>query len=141
MKIWHINSHTKNNREHMLRRNYCYIGLGNDIHDYNKRVSKNRNTTPHQLNRFQENAKSGDIILLYQNKKGYIAYGVYTGIINDPILGNDVAPDWNRTEIQKHIQVQSWNYIHNPSTKYFKRKTLVEIKKDAMNTFNAIVNL
>ena len=57
------------------------------------------------------------------------------------MLGSDIAPDWNKTEIQKHIQVESWNYINNPSTKYFQRKTLVEIKKDPLNTFNTIVNL
>ena len=28
----------------MIRRNYCYIGLGNDINDYNQRILKNKNT-------------------------------------------------------------------------------------------------
>ena len=107
----------------MIRRNYCYIGLDNDINDYNQRVLKNKNTTPHQFYRFQEEAEPGDIILLYQNKKGYIAYGKFTGVINEPILGSDIAPDWSKTEIQKHIQVESWVFINNPSTKYFKRKT------------------
>ena len=141
MKYWHINSHTSGNRNHMIRRKYCYIGLGNDINDYNQRMLKNKNTTPHQFDRFQEEAEPGDIILLYQNKKGYVAYGKFTGVINEPMLGSDIAPDWNKTEIQKHIQVESWNYINNPSTKYFQRRTLVEIKKDPMNTFNTIVNL
>ena len=140
MKYWHINSHTSGNRNHMIRRKYCYIGLGNDINDYNQRMLKNKNTTPHQFDRFQEEAEPGDIILLYQNKKGYVAYGKFTGVINEPMLGSDIAPDWNKTEIQKHIQVESWNYINNPSTKYFKRKTLVEIKKDPVNIFNTIVN-
>ena len=140
MKYWHCNSQTINNMNHMMKRNSCYIGLGNDLHDYNYRLSKNKNTTPHQLNRFQENARPGDIILLYQNKKGYIAYGVFTGTINEPVRGSDIAPDWNTTEIQKHIQVASWTKIKNPSTKYFKRKTLVEIKNDPVNTFNTILN-
>ena len=140
MKYWHINSHTSGNRNHMIRRKYCYIGLGNDINDYNQRMLKNKNTTPHQFDRFQEEAEPGDIILLYQNKKEYVAYGKFTGVINEPMLGSDIAPDWNKTEIQKHIQVESWNYINNPSTKYFKRKTLVEIKKDPVNIFNTIVN-
>ena len=141
MKYWHINSHTIGNRNHMIRRNYCYIGLGNDINDYNQRILKNKNTTPHQFYRFQVEAEPGDIILLYQNKKGYVAYGKFTGVINEPMLGSDIAPDWNKTEIQKHIQVDSWKFINNPSTKYFKRKTLVEIKGDPVNILNTIVNL
>ena len=140
MKYWHINSHTSGNRNHMIRRKYCYIGLGNDINDYNQRILINKHTTPHQFYKFQEEAGPGDIILLYQNKKGYVAYGKFTGVINEPILDSDKAPDWNNTEIQKHIQVESWNYI-NPSTKYFKRKTLVEIKGDPVNILNTIVNL
>ena len=58
-------------------------------------------------------------------------------IINEPIMGCDIAPDWNKTEIQKHIQVNNWIFINNPSTKYFKRKTLVEIKD---NSINNIIN-
>ena len=81
MKYWHINSHTIGNRNHMIRRNYCYIGLGNDINDYNQRILKNKNTTPHQFYRFQVEAEPGDIILLYQNKKGYGS--VYLLIRND----------------------------------------------------------
>ena len=141
MKYWHCNSQTTNNMNHMIRRNSCYIGLGNDIHDYNHRISKNKNTTPHQFNRFQENAQPGDIILLYQNKKGYVAYGVFTGVINEPVQGRDIAPDWSRTEIQRHIQVESWNNINNPSTEHFKIQTLVEIKKNPVDTFNTIINL
>ena len=140
MKYWHINSGPNRNKNHMIKRNYCYIGLGNDINDYNQRILK-KNTTPHQFNNFKVNAKSGDIILLYQNKKGYIAYGKFTGVINEPNMGYDIAPDWIKTEIQKHIQVDSWNFINNPSTKYFKRKTLVEIKKDPINILNQIINL
>ncbi len=140
MKYWHINSHTIGNKNHMIRRNYCYIGLGNDINDYNQRMLKNKNTTPYQFKRFQEEAEPGDIILLYQNKKGYIAYGKFTGVINEPILGSDIAPDWSKTEIQKHIQVESWIFINNPSTKYFKRKTLLEVKRDPVNIFNTIVS-
>ena len=79
----------------MIKRKYCYIGLGNDIDDYNQRL-KNKNTTPYQFYKFQEKARSGDIILLYQNKKGYIAYGIFTGIINEPIIGGDMAPDWKK---------------------------------------------
>ena len=60
--------------------------------------------------------------------------------INEPILASNLAPDWNKTEIQKHIQVNSWNYINNPSTKYFKRKTLIELKKNPTTTFNMIIN-
>tara|TARA_Y100000768_G_C23514280_1_gene467365 strand:- start:102 stop:416 length:315 start_codon:yes stop_codon:yes gene_type:complete len=101
---------------------------------------KNKNTTPYQFKKFQEEAEPGDIILLYQNKKGYIAYGKFTGVINEPILGSDIAPDWSKTEIQKHIQVESWVFINNPSTKYFKRKTLLEVKRDPVNIFNTIVS-
>ena len=136
MKYWHINSSTDGNKNHMIKRNYCYIGLGNNINDYNQRLL-NKNTTPHQFYKFQREARSGDILLLYQNKIGYIAYGKFTGIINEPIMGCDIAPDWSKTEIQKHIQVNSWIFINNPSTKYFKRKTLVEIKD---NSINNIIN-
>ena len=132
MKYWHINCSTIENKNHMIRRNYCYIGLGNDKNDYNQRL-KNKNTTPYQFYKFQEKSQPGDIILLYQNKKGYVAHGNFTGIINEPIIGSDMAPDWRKTEIQKHIQVDNWKFINNPSTKYFKRKTLVEIEKDSIN--------
>ena len=63
--------------------------------------------------------------------------GIFTGIINEPIIGSDMAPDWRKTEIQKHIQVDDWKIINNPSTKYFKRKTLVEIEE---NSINKIIN-
>ena len=137
MKYWHINCATEGNKNHMIRRNYCYIGLGNDIDDFNQRILKNKNTTPYQFYKFRDEACSGDMILLYQNKKGYIAYGNFTGIINEPIIGCDMAPDWRKTEIQKHIQVDDWKIINNPSTKYFKRKTLVEIEE---NSINKIIN-
>ena len=141
MKYWHINCGPNGNKNHMIKRNYCYIGLGCDINDYNQRISKNKNTTPHQFNNFQKNAKPGDILLLYQNKRGYIAYGKFTGLINEPIMGYDIAPDWSRTEIQKHIQIDSWKFINNPSTNYFKRKTLVEIKTDPLIILDNIINL
>lgn len=134
MKYWHINCSTDENKNHMIKRNYCYIGLGNNIDDFNQRIL-NKNTTPHQFYKFQREARRDDILLLYQNKIGYIAYGKFTGIINDPIMGCDIAPDWSKTEIQKHIQVNTWIFINNPSTKYFKRKTLVEIKD------NSIINI
>ena len=137
MKYWHINSSSYRNKIHMIERNYCYIGLGKDLNEYEQRI-KNKNATPNQFFRFKEEAQNGDIILLYQNKKGYIAYGRFTGEINEPTMDHDLAPDWSKTEIQKHIQVDSWNFIDNPSTKYFKRKTLVEIKKDQVNN---IINL
>ena len=111
----------------MMKRNLCYIGLGNDIIDYQQRMNKN-NTTPHQFNNFLRNASINDIILLYHNGEGYIAYGKYTGKIIEPKLGNDLAPDWNITEIQKHIQVDSWKTIENPSMTYVLRKTLIELK-------------
>ena len=49
-----------------------------------------------------------------------------------------MAPDWKKTEIQKHIQVENWNIINDPSTKYFKRKTLVEIDEDILNKLSII---
>ena len=101
----------------MLKRNYCYIGLGGNPTEYNERILKNKHTTPHQFITFQNKAKEGDIILLYHNKQGYIAYGTFTGKINVPKLGKDLAPDWNSTEVQKHIQIKKWNLFNQPTNK------------------------
>ena len=129
MNYWHINTGSLNNKNHMMQRNMCYIGLGKDSNEYHERLKKNKNTTPYQFDTFQTKAKVGDKILLYHNGQGYIAYGIYTGRITEPVLGIDIAPDWERTEIQKHIHVKQWIPIKHPTMKYSQRKTLVRLKK------------
>ena len=129
MKYWHINTASPNNRDHMMKKNLAYIGLGNDENDYHQRI-KNKNTTPWQFKKFNERASIGDILLLYHNGEGYIAYGKYTGKIIEPIFGRDLAPDWKITEIQKHICIDSWILIQNPTMKYSQRKTLIELKNN-----------
>jgi len=141
MRYWHINTYSMNNRKHMIKRNLCYIGLGNDRNDYNQRLLKNKNTTPHQYNKFEENARKGDIILLYHNGEGHIAYGKYTGVIIEPNLYKDLAPDWSNTEIQKHIQVESWIRIENISMKYVRRQTLLEFKNDPEKKFTELISI
>ena len=42
-------------------------------------------------------------MLLYHNKIGYIYYGIFNGLIEDPISSKQMAPDWSSTEIQKHL--------------------------------------
>ena len=138
MKYWHINTCSENNKNHMLKRNYCYIGLGGNHTEYNERILKNKHTTPHQFITFQNNAKEGDIILLYHNKQGYIAYGKFTGEINVPKLGKDLAPDWNSTEVQKHIQVKKWNLFNQPTNKQSRRRTLIEIKNEPEILFKSL---
>ena len=138
MKYWHINTHSINNKNHMIKKKLCYIGLGNDYIDYQQRIRKNKMTTPHQFNNFVRYVSIGDIIILYHNCEGHIAYCKYTGKIIEPELTEDFAPDWKRTEIQKHIQVDSWIPIKNPSMKYVQRKTLIELKNNTDKILNSI---
>ena len=119
MKFWHINVYSKDNMEHMINRNMAYIGLGNDKQDYEQRIHKNKLTTPWQFKNFNETAKMGDWIFLYRDKIGYIVYGIYSGKISEPTMGYEFAPDWSKTEIQKHIIVDTWIPIKNPTTKFY----------------------
>ena len=61
-----------------------------------------------------------------------IQYGYYTGIIyvtGPSSRARELAPDWRITEIQKHIQVDKWVPINNPTIPdIVPRVTLVEIK-------------
>ena len=136
-KYWHLNAGTINNRNHMIKNNRGYIGLGltkeintdtNNNKYYEYRLTQ-KNTTPHQFNLFLKRAAIGDIIVLYENGVGHIYRGIYTGNIIIPKIGSEIAPDWNITEIQKHIEVREWVKIEKQSTKTALRKTLVEIKE------------
>jgi len=114
MNYWHCNTGNENNKDHMIRRNLCYIGLGNNRTDYEDRMKKKGNSTPKQFTKFERLAKSGDLIYLYENKVGYIAYGEYTGEIIEPQKGCELAPYWSKEEIQKHIRVKNWIQMKNP---------------------------
>ena len=132
VKKWHINSGCEKNQSHMIKRNLAYIGLGNDSDDYSNRCISKKFTTPKQFEKFKKDAREGDKIYLYQNGKGYIQYGYYTGIIHEPgatSVARELAPDWRITEIQKHIQVDKWIPISNPTIPdVIIRFTLNEIK-------------
>tara|TARA_B110000285_G_C14504456_1_gene329573 strand:+ start:52 stop:459 length:408 start_codon:yes stop_codon:yes gene_type:complete len=135
MNYWHLNTCNLINKNSMLTHNLGYIGLGT-IHDneYQTRI-KRPGTTPCQFKLFQQKAKNGDIIFLYHNKVGYIAYGEYNGIVKH----STIAPGWSDYEIQKHLIIKKWNKIDNPSTKNFRRKTLVIIKQK--DYFNSLITL
>ncbi len=137
-KYWHLNTGNESHKNHMLKRNIGYIGMGNNIDDYNNRIKKS-GTTPHQFNDFKENAKEGDIILLYHNNNGHIAYGTYMGDIFEPKIGKEFAPEWNINHIQKHFHINKWNIIKNPTMKYSRRPTLQEFKNNGENIFNEIL--
>ena len=136
IKEWPINSNLfsnyKQNQPHMIKRNLAYIGIANDRDDYSSRTSSTGFTTPKQFEKFKKNAKKGDKIYLYQNGVGYIQYGYYTGIIyvtGPSSRARELAPDWRITEIQKHIQVDRWIPISNPTIPNIViRFTLNEIK-------------
>ena len=136
-KYWHLNAGTINNRNHMIKNNRGYIGMGltkdtnidNNNNKYYEYRLTHKNTTPHQFNMFLQKASIGDIIVLYENKVGHIYKGIYTGNIIIPKIGSEIAPDWNITEIQKHIEVREWVKIEKQSTKTALRKTLVEINE------------
>jgi hypothetical protein len=131
-KEWHINSGCKMNQDHMIKRNLAYIGLGSGNDEYTGRCESNGFTTPKQFEKFKKDAKKGDKIYLYQNGVGYIQYGYYTGIIyvtGPSSRALELAPDWRITEIQKHIQVDQWIPISNPTIPDIViRFTLNEIK-------------
>ena len=137
-KYWHLNTGNESHKNHMLKRNIGYIGMGHNIDDYNNRIKKS-GTTPHQFNDFKENAKEGDIILLYHNNKGHIAYGTYMGDIFEPKIGKEFPPEWNINQIQKHFHINKWNIIKNPTMKYSRRSTLQEFKNNGENIFNEIL--
>jgi len=137
-KYWHLNTGNGSHKNHMLKRNIGYIGMGHNIDDYNNRIKKS-GTTPHQFNDFKENAKDGDIILLYHNSNGHIAYGTYMGDIFEPKMGKEFAPEWNINHIQKHFHINKWNIIKNPTMKYSRRQTLQEFKNNGENIFNEIL--
>ena len=132
IKEWHINSGCKMNKDHMTKRNLAYIGLGHSNDEYTSRSESKGFTTPKQFEKFKKNAKKGDKIYLYQNGVGYIQYGYYTGIIyvtGPSSRARELAPDWRITEIQKHIQVDKWIPISNPTIPDIViRFTLNEIK-------------
>ena len=138
MKYWHINTCTENNKNHMIKNNICYIGLGlrGDIPDkcsnrniYNiARTSSHH--TPSQFRYFNNHKENGDYIILYENKIGHIYYGKITGEITTPKFGYELAPDWHKDEIQYHIKVYEWIKIVNPHMKNVRRKSLVEITHD-----------
>ena len=113
IQFWYINSHSLNNKNYMIPRNKCYIGLGDNQLDYERR-KLSPNSTFFQFSRFQKNAKNGDIILLYHNTVGYIFYGVFTGVVDEPTTILDMAPDWSPTEVQKHICVETWIPFDEP---------------------------
>lgn len=131
-KRWHINSgyrpHSKNNQPHMVQRNLAYLGLGRtDNGEYEHRSNKRGNQTGTQRETFVRHAKVGDTLYLYQNGKGYIYYGRYTGCLS-LTEDSELAPDWKDTEVQTHIQVDQWIPITNPKIpEYTPRVTLKEI--------------
>lgn len=133
MNFWHLNTGNDINKNSMLKHNLGYVGLGT-IHDnvYQNRLKKN-GTTPYQFKQFEQKAEKGDIIFLYHNKVGYIAYGEYDGIVKN----SNIAPGWSEYEVQQHLIIKKWNKIDNPSTKHFRRKTLVIIKDK--NYFNNLI--
>lgn len=112
MSIWHCNVGTSNNQKYMLRHNVFAIGLGKTIEDYNYRNTRKGNTTPKQYKKFLNICNNHDIMLLYKNKIGYIAWGYFTGEIYTPIV-NKRCPDWPE-EIQKNMCVENWNLIVTP---------------------------
>jgi len=139
MKYWHINVASKNNKNHMIKNKKAYIGLGlsgdipDNYQDDKKKYNKYRisgNSTPYQYKYFNELKEKGDIIILYEKKVGHIYYGKITGEITTPKLGIELAPDWDRDEIQYHINVYEWIKIENPHMKKSRRKTLVELSKN-----------
>ena len=78
----HLNVSTKNNKNHMLKNN---TGFGDNRKDNNEYIERSKsNTTPHQFNKFKNNANPGDIIILYENKKGHI-FWKFTGEIYSPL--------------------------------------------------------
>ena len=147
MKYWQINTGSENHKNHMLKYNKTYIGLGlpgeipkNSSDKEKKRYYKGRTSklsTPYQFENFENKFQENDIIILYHNKVGCISYGFITGEIIIPNLGYELAPDWGKNEIQKDIQVKKWIKIPKPNSKFFKRKTLEEITE---NDFNTIIN-
>jgi hypothetical protein len=133
MKYWHLNTCNDINKLSMIENNVGYIGLGTiDDGEYQSRLTRN-GTTPFQYKTFESDSNKGDIILLYHNKEGYIAYGEYDGLIENPCF----APGYSEYEIQKHIKIKEWKPIFNPTTKYYKRKTIVELTD--MNIVNKIL--
>ena len=80
------------------------------------------------------NAKKNDLILLYKNKTGFIAYGKYTGEAFTPQFNDEFAPGWNSSsEKQCHLGIDQWISFMNPiKTNHFNRTTLSLIKNNEL---------
>ena len=139
VKYWHFNCSTETNKNHMLNRNMSYICLGFNNLDYINGTKK-AGTTFKQLENFKNKSDIGDIILLYQSKVGYVAYGKYNGEISKPKSRDEEAPDWPHNAFQEHIGIDKWINISNPNTKYFFRPTLCMIQKNKEEIFNYVIN-
>ena len=97
MKYWHLNTCSNNNKNHMLENNKGYIGIGTPLEN-------RQSSTVSQWKKFEKETKINDIILLYHNRTGYIAYGKYIkydGPLHSQFTNiNILAPDWRNDEIQ-----------------------------------------
>ena len=137
VKYWHFNCGGEENLSHMYPRNMAYIGIADSNLQYEERIKKS-GTTPKQIANFENKANIGDIILLYQSKVGYIAYGYYNGRVLEPTNREEEAPRWPPGTIQKHVEVDEWKSIRNPMLKYFYRQTLCQIQKNSQMIFEEV---
>ena len=112
----------------MIRRNYCYIGLGNDIDDYNQRL-KNKNTTPYQFYKFRDEACSGDIILLYQNKQGYLKPRFTKESRIKMLKTLYQFRNYTDNDFEKYYQEKIIPRLNNRTSEYNRRRT--HIRKNA----------
>ena len=136
--LWHFNCGKLENKNHMLARKKAYIGLGDDLVDYEIRSQKPGSTIK-QLANFRKKSEVGDYIFLYECGVGYIAYGKFNGIISEPTNREEEAPNWPHNCIQQHIGVEEWIYVDNPTTKYFFRPTLCLIHKNREEILNSVL--
>ena len=138
MNYWSLNTSCYPNEISMLNKNRGYVGLG-DTHE--NREEKKGNTTNKQLSKFKNIAKKNDLIFLYKNKTGFIAYGKYTGEAFHPQFNDELAPGWCPcSERQCHLGIQQWININPPiKPNHVNRTTLSLIKN--LEVKNQLIHL
>ena len=122
----------------MLCENIACFGLGSPLE---KRECKNGNTTYKQYQRFLNDAQIGDIIYLYRNGCGIIAYAYYNGKISRE--EGKKGPWELEDEIQITIGINYWfkvkpYYLGKKAPRFTLSKTIFEssslVKKDSLET-------